>query len=74
MRGRAFRRCTADRSKRQAQSILVAWGKPTTPRNLGLVGSTRRPCSCWMCGNPRRYYGEPTRQEVLATERTAEEL
>ncbi|MEW4569411.1 hypothetical protein AB1L88_16220 [Tautonia sp. JC769] len=23
-------------------------------------------CSCWMCGNPRRWFGEPTRQERRA--------
>lgn len=21
-------------------------------------------CSCWMCGNPRKYLGEKTRQEL----------
>ena len=23
-------------------------------------------CSCWMCGNPRRYFGHRTRQEIMA--------
>jgi hypothetical protein len=23
-------------------------------------------CSCWMCGNPRRYFSEITKQEQLA--------
>lgn len=23
-------------------------------------------CSCWMCGNPRKWYGEPTLQERKA--------
>lgn len=29
---------------------------------------TRVPCSCPMCGNPRRHYGERTRQEKLSLE------
>jgi hypothetical protein len=27
---------------------------------------TRVPCSCPMCGNPRKHFGEVTRQEKLA--------
>ena len=29
----------------------------------GRLAQTRTPCSCWMCGNPRRYQGERTLQE-----------
>lgn len=24
------------------------------PRSIGIAGTTPVPCSCWMCGNPRR--------------------
>jgi hypothetical protein len=27
-------------------------------------------CSCYMCGNPRKYFGEPTMQERRETSRT----
>jgi hypothetical protein len=27
---------------------------------------TRTPCSCYMCGNPRRWFGDPTRQEIVS--------
>lgn len=27
-----------------------------------------KPCSCWMCGNPRKYEREKTRQEWLHEE------
>ena len=30
------------------------------------VVNTPKPCSCFMCGNPRRYYGEKTIQEQKA--------
>ncbi len=26
------------------------------------------PCSCWMCGNPRRYFGERSLQERRANQ------
>ena len=34
----------------------------------------RQPCSCWMCGNPRRHFGKKTLQERIADEDMAEQL
>jgi len=28
-----------------------------------MIIDTPTPCSCWMCGNPRKYFGEKTLQE-----------
>lgn len=37
-----------------------------TKRAIGHTASTHgKPCSCWMCGNPRKYWNEKTKQEVL---------
>ncbi len=36
---------------------------PMTSRELGMVSRTPHPCSCWMCGNPRRILNEKSRQE-----------
>jgi hypothetical protein len=33
------------------------------PRRVGMYARTPKPCSCWMCGNPRRHHGEPTLRE-----------
>ena len=33
-------------------------------RLLGIYRKTRVPCSCWMCGNPRKY-GQLTRKEII---------
>ena len=33
------------------------WGKIKTPRGSGMVSQTPAICSCWMCGNYRKYYG-----------------
>jgi hypothetical protein len=29
--------------------------------------TTPTPCSCWMCGNPRRHLGQLTLQEIRAS-------
>ena len=53
---------------RRKRGIIMArrYRNQLTPRNIGLLGTTPRPCSCWMCGNPRRYFGQPTMQERRA--------
>jgi hypothetical protein len=30
-------------------------------------------CSCYMCGNPRKHFGEKTRQEIIADKKAKEE-
>jgi len=35
---------------------------------------TRKPCSCAMCGNPRKYFGEKTRQEIEAVYNEIDEV
>ena len=34
-----------------------------SPKHLAKVANTPTPCSCWMCGNARRWFGEETIQE-----------
>lgn len=38
-------------------------GQPHTDRAAGILYRTPARCSCFMCGNPRKYFGEPTLQE-----------
>jgi len=38
------------------------------PRRVGRIAHTRRLCSCWMCGNPRKYWKQATFQEMRARE------
>ena len=33
-------------------------------KQLGMAVNTPRPCSCVMCGNPRRYFGKKTLAEL----------
>jgi hypothetical protein len=67
MRGRAYRRHQLQRVKRLVRGYYGAAPCPegirADPRRLGRLARTRTPCSCWMCGNPRRYWRELTLQE-----------
>lgn len=59
-KGRAYRRAQAARLKaRRRRYYNAARGE----RDVGLLLNTATRCSCWMCGNPRRYGGERTLQE-----------
>ena len=47
------------------------WGRDIRHdvKSLGKAVDTPCPCSCWMCGNPRRYFNQLTRQEQVAIDR-----
>ena len=58
---RALRRHHVNRLK---QKRRIHWGRVLhTDEELGKAVGTPKPCSCFMCGNPRKYYGEKTVQE-----------
>jgi hypothetical protein len=52
MAGTAQRR--ADRARIRKNRSHYGWGRRLTSAQLGRVIDTPTPCSCWMCGNPRR--------------------
>ncbi|MBX9625270.1 MAG: hypothetical protein K2X82_15795 [Gemmataceae bacterium] len=70
MRGLAVRHHHVHRAKARAVRYLrwVLAGLPGAidPRRVGRRATDRTPCSCRMCGNPRRYGGGPTRAECRA--------
>ena len=47
------------------------WGRDIRQdaKSLGKVVDTPCPCSCWMCGNPRRHFKEATLQELRARDK-----
>jgi len=63
---RAIRRYHRQRiiSRRYERVVRGAW----FVKSPGRLGKTNTVCSCWMCGNPRKYFGLVTRQEILADE------
>jgi hypothetical protein len=60
---RAIRRAHAERIKCARRKW---WGHDLSRVEQGMVVDTPTPCSCWMCGNPRKYLGERTVQERRA--------
>lgn len=60
---RALRRHHYDRRKKAVTRHARTFGLRTDAVSVGIHARTRAPCSCWMCGNPRRLYAEPTMQE-----------
>jgi hypothetical protein len=65
MRGIAFRRAQRARLMRNRRNY---WGGKLTGQRLSVVVDTPKPCSCPMCGNPRRIFDKPTIQELKADE------
>jgi len=37
-------------------------------KNLGYLAENNTVCSCWMCGNPRKYFRQVTVQERKANQ------
>jgi hypothetical protein len=59
---------------RRMKAKVLNWAKQEAERMDYMFGDadqyrvvrqaeTRKRCSCWMCGNPRKYQGERTRQK-----------
>lgn len=44
--------------------IRPFWTKEEIARTVGIFRKTKVPCSCYMCGNPRRYFRELTFGEI----------
>ena len=61
-RNRAYRRRQVTRWKERVADYYHGTHQGD-PRRIGQMSSTRAPCSCWMCGNPRRYFDDITLQE-----------
>lgn len=70
MRDRSFRRwqqCRAtNRAARYLKWLFANRPEMVTPHRIARFAVDRTPCSCAMCGNPRRYLGERTRQEAMS--------
>ena len=63
----AQRRQHQNRMKQRVIKVIMRWGFDASPGRIGKWASTHgKPCSCFMCGNPRKFFGERTRQEQIA--------
>lgn len=64
MRSRAYRRHTEQKKKAWAKKAAREWyGNEPTDKQIGHLAHAPAMCSCHMCGNPRKYFGEKTMQE-----------
>lgn len=66
----AIRRHHTERIKQKVRKMLRRWlpVHKVTDKQVGILTNTRCPCSRECCGNPRRHFGELTRQEIRANE------
>lgn len=65
---RALRRHHRERLKATRRFYWARGAGPRSDKTLGMALSTPAPCSCTLCGNPRRHFGETTLQELRADE------
>jgi len=68
MREKAWRRHQEEKKKSKTQLIFKFgnWWPPNDnnfKRLIGIRSHSPKLCSCWMCGNPRKYFNEKTVQE-----------
>ena len=59
MRSRAYRIAQQERKKNWAKKVCTRNMTLRQPdeRDIGRTASSPTPCSCPMCGNPRRHFG-----------------
>lgn len=81
MLGRRLNRANAV-AKRLMDIYFDNFGKGFFPRMseesrkrvLGIFRKTRTPCSCWMCGNPRKHGGGKTLAERADADSVADQV
>ena len=62
MRDRAFRRFQELKKKKWVQKVFAKW-RPLDEASIGQLAHTPHNCSCYMCGNPRKWWHQKTIQE-----------
>jgi hypothetical protein len=71
MKTRAIRRHESDKRKRRAQALIRLRYQSAHLADdvfVGKLARTRTPCSCRMCGNPRKWFKQKTVQELKRIE------
>ena len=64
MTGLAQRRHDRFRMRKRAGDVMKDWG--TSKKFVPYMADNMQLCSCYMCGNPRKHFGELTVQERRA--------
>jgi len=64
MRSRAFRRFQELKKKLWVQKVFAKHrARDLTDADIGVFAHTPHLCSCYMCGNPRKWWDQKTIQE-----------
>ena len=64
MRDRAFRRFQELKKKKWVQKIFSKYRMhDLTETDIGAYAHSPKGCSCFMCGNPRKWWNDKTVQE-----------
>ena len=64
MRNRAFRRFQELKKKQWVQKLFSKHrARDLTDADVGVYAHTPALCSCYMCGNPRKWWDQKTIQE-----------
>lgn len=76
---RALRRHHKERMKRKADRIFntinySGFIGEMDKEMLSRLADNLKPCSCYVCGNPRKWWGEVTFQELKEEERWRQQL
>ena len=64
MSGLSIRRHHKNRIKNKVKNYYGGVHR-NNPRYLGIATETQKPCSCYMCGNPRKHFNKDTIQEKI---------
>lgn len=84
-RGREYTIAQAKRKKAEARKVFQDNNWQSSDKAIGIHSNTPTPCSCDMCGNPRKYHGngkhgrtlqeqENTNQEYVSEGQVMSEL
>ena len=63
MREKSFRRYLQLLSKQKTTKRLKYWRTEINEKIIGIYTNTKVRCSCNMCGNQRKYYGESIQEK-----------
>ena len=59
----ALRRHHVQRIKAKVKKYRVLDYKGVNDKDIGIIAKTHQLCSCYCCGNPRKWFKEKTIQE-----------
>ncbi|HXG85011.1 MAG TPA: hypothetical protein VNI84_13405 [Pyrinomonadaceae bacterium] len=72
MKTRATRRLKSDKYKHRVKALIRSRFSSSHLADdatyVGKLAQTRKPCSCWMCGNPRKWHKQKTLKELKQVE------